>query len=274
MKPDDFQLLSGILKERSGLVLTADKAYLLESRLLPIARKQGLAGLDDLVRAIRTSREERLISVVTEAMTTNESLFFRDSSPFDQMRKSMLPALLKARAGIRRLRVWSAACSTGQEPYSLAMLFKEEAAAVAGYRIELVGTDLSTEVLEKAKAGLYSQFEVQRGLPIAMLAKYFAKVGDMWQIKPDLRGMVQFRPHNLLHDFSLLGQFDVIFCRNVLIYFDQATKAQILGRMAKLLPVDGFLVLGGAETVLGITDRFAPVPGMRGIYAVVPDKVQ
>jgi chemotaxis protein methyltransferase CheR len=274
MKPDDFQLLSGLLKERSGLVLTADKAYLLESRLVPLARKQGLQGLDDLVRAIRTTKEERLISVVTEAMTTNESLFFRDSSPFDQMRKTMLPGLVKARSGLKRLRIWSAACSTGQEPYSLAMLLKDEAVAFAGYRVELVGTDLSTEVLEKAKSGLYSQFEVQRGLPIAMLAKHFAKVGDMWQIKPDLRGMVQFRQHNLLHDFGLLGQFDVIFCRNVLIYFDQPTKAAILARMAKLLPADGFLVLGGAETVLGITDRLAPVTGMRGVYAVVPAKAQ
>jgi chemotaxis protein methyltransferase CheR len=268
MKPDDFQLLSGLLKERSGLVLTSDKAYLLESRLLPLARKQGLNGLDDLVRAIRTTKEERLINVVTEAMTTNESLFFRDSSPFDQMRKTMLPALVKARAQTKRLRIWSAACSTGQEPYSLAMVLKEEANTVAGYRIDMVGTDLSNEVLEKAKAGLYSQFEVQRGLPIAMLAKYFTKVGDMWQVKPDLRGMVQFRPYNLLQDFSLLGQFDVIFCRNVLIYFDQPTKAAILNRMAKLLPSDGYLVLGGAETVLGITPRFAPVPNMRGIYAV------
>jgi len=196
MKPDDFQLLSGLLKERSGLVLTSDKAYLLESRLLPLARKQELNGLDDLVRALRTTKEERPISVVTEAMTTKEPLFFRDSSPFDQMRKAMLPALVKARAQTKRLRIWSAACSTGQEPYSLAMVLKEEANTIAGYRVDMVGTDLSNEVLEKAKAGLYSQFEVQRGLPIAMLAKYFAKVGDMWQIKTDLRGMVQLRPHN------------------------------------------------------------------------------
>jgi len=274
MKPDDFQLLSGLLKERSGLVITPDKAYLLESRLLPLARKQGLAGLDELVFAIRTKREEKLITVVAEAMTTNESLFFRDSSPFDQLRKVLLPGLLKARAGTKRLRIWSAACSTGQEPYSIAMCLKEEAAQLAGWRVDLIGTDLSTEVLDKAKAGIYSQFEVQRGLPIQMLAKYFGKANDMWQLKPEIRGMVQFRQNNLLQDFSTLGGFDLIFCRNVLIYFDQPTKAAILERMARLLPTDGFLVLGGAETVLGITTKFSTVPNMRGIYAVVPDVKQ
>jgi chemotaxis protein methyltransferase CheR len=269
MKPDDFQLLSGLLKERSGLVLTSDKAYLLESRLLPLARKQGLANLDELVSAIRTKREDKLITVVAEAMTTNESLFFRDNSPFEQLRKKLLPGLSKARADTKRLRIWSAACSTGQEPYSIAMCLKEECAQLAGWRVDLVGTDLATEVLEKAKAGLYSQFEVQRGMPIQMLAKYFTKANDMWQLKPEIRGMVQYRQHNLLQNFSLLGAFDVIFCRNVLIYFDQPTKTAILERMARQLAPDGFLILGGAETVLGITSKFATVPGMRGIYAVV-----
>ncbi|MGH6718280.1 MAG: CheR family methyltransferase [Alphaproteobacteria bacterium] len=272
MKPDDFQLLSGLLKERSGLVLTVDKAYLLESRLVPLARKQGMRGLEDLVHAIRTTREERLINVVTEAMTTNESLFFRDSSPFDQLKATLLPSLQKARVNTRRLRIWSAACSTGQEPYSIAMVLKDAGALLAGWRVDLIGTDLSTEVLEKAKAGIYSQFEVQRGLPIAMLVKYFTKANDMWQAKPDLRGMVQYRQHNLLNDLSILGTFDIVFCRNVLIYFDQATKAMILERVARLLAPDGYLILGGAETVLGITGRYAPVPNMRGIYAIVPER--
>jgi chemotaxis protein methyltransferase CheR len=274
MKPDDFQLLSGILKERSGLVLTPDKAYLLESRLGPLARKQGLSDLDELIRAIRGRREEKLLSVVTEAMTTNESLFFRDLAPFDQLRRAILPKLLAARAASRRIRVWSAACSTGQEPYSIAMCLKEEGAALAGWRIDILGTDLSSEVLEKAKSGLYSQFEVQRGLPIQMLMKHFAKVGDMWQANAALRAMVQYQQLNLLEDLGRLGAFDVVFCRNVLIYFDQPTKAGVLERISRLLPADGYLVLGGAETVLGVTERFVPLPGMRGIYGVAPQTKQ
>ncbi|MSP83598.1 MAG: protein-glutamate O-methyltransferase CheR [Alphaproteobacteria bacterium] len=206
MKPEDFQLLCGILKERSGLVLTPDKTYLLESRLAPLARKQGLADLDELIKAIRTRKEEKLLNFVTEAMTTNESLFFRDMAPFDQLRKTILPRILAARSGTRRIRIWSAACSTGQELYSIAMYLKEEAASLAGWRIDILATDLATEALEKAKAGLYSQFEVQRGLPIQQLMKNFTKVGDMWQASPALRAMVQFQTNNLLTDLGPLNR--------------------------------------------------------------------
>jgi chemotaxis protein methyltransferase CheR len=268
MTVTDFEFICQILRERSGLVLTNDKAYLLESRLLPVARKWKLATFDDLVRTIRTRMDEAVIRDVVEAMTTNESFFFRDTKPFDQFKQLVLPAMLKNRASSRTIRIWSAACSSGQEPYSLAMILSEMAAQLAGWKIEIVGTDLSTEILTRAKEGMYSQFEVQRGLPITMLVKYFAQIGDRWQINAKMRGMVQYREFNLLQDPTPLGRFDVVFCRNVLIYFDQPTKTRVLNNVAKLMPEDGFLFLGGAETVLGITDKFQMVPGQRGVYGV------
>ena len=266
MKAEDFTFIAALLKERSGLVLSADKTYLLESRLIPVARKSGLKGLDDLVDTIRRTRPEPLIRDVTDAMTTNESFFFRDTKPFDILRDSVLPHILAARAGKKFFRIWCAAASTGQEPYSIAMVLREQAAKLAGWKIEIVGTDLSREVLERAKNGLYSQFEVQRGLPIQMLIKYFEKKEDQWQIKPELRTMVQYKELNLLHDLKSLGNFDVVFCRNVLIYFDQPTKGRILENISMLMPDDGMLFLGGAETVLGISDKFKPLPGQRGVY--------
>ncbi|CAA7618031.1 MULTISPECIES: CheR family methyltransferase [Magnetospirillum] len=268
MRPEDFDFIAKLLKDRSGLVITRDKAYLLESRLTPVARKRGLKGLDDLLASLRTSGED-LLREVTEAMTTNESFFFRDIKPFDQFKALVLPQLLASRATKKSFRVWSAASSSGQEAYSLAMILKEEAPKMPGWKIEIVGTDISTEMLEKAKAGLYSQFEVQRGLPIQYLVKYFKKTNEMWQIDSSIRAMVQFREYNLLHDLKTLGQFDVVFCRNVLIYFDQPTKTRVLENISRVMPDDGLLYLGGAETVLGISDKFKPVPEQRGIYAVI-----
>lgn len=268
MTPGDFNLLSSLLKKRSGLVLTEDKTYLLESRLIPVARKRGMSGIDDLVGAIRKNNDEQLLREVTEAMTTNESFFFRDTRPFELFEQTVLPQLLESRATRKSFRIWCAACSTGQEPYSLAMILEENAAKLKDWRVDIVGTDISTEVLEKAKAGLYSQFEVQRGLPIQMLVKYFSQVNELWQIDAGLRSMVQYRKANLLDDLSGLGTFDVVFCRNVLIYFDQETKADVLDRISRIMPPDGFLFLGGAETVLGVTNKFKPVQGMRGVYAV------
>lgn len=267
MKPEDFDYLSKMLRDRSGLVLTKDKAYLLESRLMPVARKRGYKGLEDLVTQLR-NRDEGLANDITEAMTTNESFFFRDVKPFDQFRQVVLPNLVKARASRKSFRIWCAAASSGQEPYTLAMILKEEAAKLSGWRHEILGTDLSKEILEKARRGVYSQFEVQRGLPVQMLVKYFKKAEDMWEIDPAVRSMVQYKPWNLLQDLKPLGNFDVVFCRNVLIYFDQATKTKVLNNIADLLADDGVLYLGGAETVLGISDRFKPIPGQRGVYAV------
>lgn len=266
MTGDDFDLLCRLLKERSGLVVTRDKAYLLESRLLPVARKRTMKSLDELIAALRGRPEGELVRDVVEAMTTNESFFFRDIKPFDQFRSFVLPQLLKTRAARKSIRIWSAACSSGQEPYSLAMILAEEKAKLPNWTVEIIASDLSTEILEKAQAGAYSQFEVQRGLPIQLLVRYFKQQGDRWQIDPAIRSMVKFRCLNLLDDFTPMGQFDVIFCRNVLIYFDQETKANIFGRLARLLEPDGYLLLGAAETVVGLTDAFKPYPERRGLY--------
>ena len=265
MTPPDYEYLRKLLKDHSGLDLSADKQYLIESRLLPLSRKCGVAGISELVQKMKGGAAA-IVTQVVEAMTTNETFFFRDKIPFDHFRDSIMPEVLKARAARKSIRIWCAAGSTGQEPYSLAMCLKEMSAALAGWRVEIIATDLSQEVLEKSKSGMYSQFEVQRGLPIQLLVKYFKQSGELWQINADIRAMVQHRQLNLLHDFSQLGAFDVVFCRNVLIYFDQDTKINIFGRLAKTMEADGFLVLGAAETVVGLTDVFKPFPDKRGLY--------
>ncbi|MBR1124794.1 protein-glutamate O-methyltransferase CheR [Bradyrhizobium lablabi] len=265
MTPPDYEYLRKLLKDQSGLDLSADKQYLIESRLLPLARKCGLSGIPDIVQKMKGGSASLLTQVV-EAMTTNETFFFRDKVPFEHFRDMIMPEIIKTRAARKSVRIWCAAGSTGQEPYSLAMCLKEMSASLAGWRTEIIATDLSQEVLEKSKAGIYSQFEVQRGLPIQMLVKYFKQTGEFWQINPELRGMVQHRQLNLLHDFSQLGTFDVIFCRNVLIYFDQDTKINIFNRLQRATEPDGFLVLGAAETVVGLTETFKPYPERRGLY--------
>ena len=265
MTPPDYEYLRKFLKDNSGLDLSSDKQYLIESRLLPVARKAGLPGIGELVQKMKGGSSP-VANQVVEAMTTNETFFFRDKTPFDHFRDSIMPEILQARAGRRSIRIWCAAGSTGQEPYSLAMCLKEMGAALAGWRVDILATDLSLEVIEKSKSGLYSQFEVQRGLPIQLLVKYFKQVGEFWQINADIRAMIQHRQLNLLHDFAQLGTFEVIFCRNVLIYFDQDTKVDIFRRLAKATEPDGFLVLGAAETVVGLTDVYKPYPERRGLY--------
>lgn len=269
MTPQEFEFLADFVRRRSGLVLSPDKTYLLESRLMPVARKAELSGIPELVARLQAGKDETLAVAVTEAMTTNESFFFRDKTPFDLFTGRILPYMLSARGSQRKLRIWSAAASTGQEIYSLAMLL-DQMPAVKGWQLNLLGTDISREVLERAKLGMYTQFEVQRGLPIQLLVKYFTQVGEQWQISADIRRMVQFKPFNLLDPLTPLGQFDIIYCRNVLIYFDQPTKKMVLERIAQILPEDGCLLLGAAETVVGITDVFKPVPGARGLYARNP----
>lgn len=269
MTPEEFQFLSDLVRKRSGLVLSSDKTYLLESRLTPIARKAELGGITELVQALRAGANQALASDVTEAMTTNESFFFRDKTPFDLFKDSILPHMLANRPQ-HKVRIWSAAASTGQEIYSLAMLI-DDCAAARGWTFDLLGTDLSREVLERAREGMYTQFEVQRGLPIQLLMKYFKQVGESWQIDAKIRGMATFKENNLLEPLNALGKFDIIYCRNVLIYFDQPTKKMVLERMAEMLPEDGCLLLGAAETVVGITDAFKPVPGSRGLYARNPE---
>jgi chemotaxis protein methyltransferase CheR len=276
--PQDYDFVRKLLKDRSGLMLGPDKGYLVESRLLPLMRKHGHARLDELIAALKAAPVSSLANAVVEAMTTNESLFFRDKLPFDNFRLLVMPAMLEARARRKSIRIWCAAAATGQEPYSLAMTLKETGGALKGWRIEILATDLSSDSLARARAGIYSQFEVQRGLPIQMLLKYFTQVGDQWQISEAIRDMVTFRHFNLLHDFASFGEFDVVFCRNVLIYFDPPTKTAVLDRLARVVAPDGYLLLGAAETVVGLTSSFRPMPDQRGIYvpaalAKVPVKV-
>ncbi|WP_370676876.1 protein-glutamate O-methyltransferase CheR [Pleomorphomonas sp. PLEO] len=266
MNPAEYDYLRQFLKTRSGLVLSNEKQYLIESRLLPVARKAGLQSIAALVAKLKEPRETALAEAVVEAMTTNESFFYRDKTPFEHFTQMMMPEMLKARASSKKIRIWCAAASTGQEPYTLAMCLKEMERQLMGWRIEILGTDISNEVLDRAKAGTYTQFEVQRGLPIQLLLKYFTQQGESWTISPELRSMVQWRKFNLLDSFASFGQFDIVFCRNVLIYFDQVTKVDILGRIAKTMAPDGYLVLGAAETVVGLTDAFKPAPDRRGLY--------
>ncbi len=265
MTPEDIEHLAATLKTRSGLILGADKTYLIESRLSPVARREGFANVSALLSALRTKRDEKLMAAVTDAMTTNETFFFRDKIPFDQFKSDILPALAKSRLS-GDIKIWCAACSTGQEPYSLAMLMDEARAQYPRLNLDILATDISERCLEKAQAGLYTQFEVQRGLPITMMVKHFEKVDEMWRISPKLRSSIRYKKMNLLDDLRAIGRQDVIYCRNVLIYFDLETKKRVLEQMATLLADDGCLFLGAAETVLGITDAFKPMPGMRGLY--------
>jgi chemotaxis protein methyltransferase CheR len=265
MRISDFDLYRDLLKEKSGLTLTQDKCYLLDSRLTPIARKWNFPNLDAMTLSLRGVPKPDLIKDIVEAMTTNETSFFRDTKPFDQFRDIIIPHLLKTRSS-KKVRIWCAAASTGQEPYSLAMVIKEMGAKLAGWNFEIVGTDISTEVLDLAKKGEYSQFEVQRGLPIQLLVKYFEQKGDKWAVKPELKSMIQYKYFNLLDSMAPLGKFDIIFCRNVLIYFDREMKAKVLENMSGLIPDDGFVILGGAETVLGITESLKLMENTRGLY--------
>ncbi len=266
MTDSDFQLLATLLKERSGLSIGADKLYLLETRLGPILRGHGFEDLGALAAAIRMTRPEPLIAQVVDAMTTNETSFFRDHGPFEKFSQVILPALLKARADQKRLRIWSAACSTGQEPYSLAMLLREQAELVAGWRVEIVASDVSDRVLARARSGIYSTFEVQRGMPVRLLMKYFEQADSEWRLKPEITGMIDFRKLNLLEDLRGLGSFDLVFCRNVLIYFDGLTKRGVLAAVGAQMASDGYLMLGGAESMYGVSDAFADIAGLRGVY--------
>lgn len=266
MTPIEFKYFADFLKAKSGIILAVDKSYLVESRLAPIARRAGHESVADLVKAIRRAPSGPLALDAVDAMTTNETFFFRDKTPFDNFNDTVMPAMLEARRMKRKLRIWCAAASTGQEPYSLAICLEEMKKSMTGWNVEIVGTDLSNEALVKAREGRYSQFEVQRGLPINLLLKYFRQDGETWKVNDDLKKKVSFKPLNLLDNFTGMGKFDIIFCRNVLIYFDPKTKKDILDRLAGSLEPDGFLALGAAETVVGISDQFKPIPQKRGLY--------
>jgi chemotaxis protein methyltransferase CheR len=269
LSPLAFETLAALLRTRSGLIIGTDKLYLLETRLAGIVKREKLADMNGLAERLRRPGSDALARDVVEAMTTNESFFFRDDKPFQHFRSQALPRLIAARSPGSPVRIWSAAAASGQEAYSLAMIVAEAGGVLSGHKVEIVGTDIARDQLARAREGLYSQFEVQRGLPVQMLMRYFKKDETNWRIAGTIRAMAQFREHNLLSDLRSLGRFDIVFCRNVLIYFDQPTKTRVLEAIAGLMPPDGLLYLGGAETVLGITTRFAPMRNERGVYGVV-----
>lgn len=269
MNPATFQFLAGIVKERSGGVLTADQSYMLDTRLAPLLKRENLPSLDALAMKLRSPAASILAQEMTELLTTNESHFFRDGKPFEYLR-TILPELHKARAAGLPIRIWSAACSTGQEAYSIAIILSElQDAGDATWkarRFEIFGTDLTKVVVDRAREGVFTQFEVQRGLPVRQLMKNFQQIEGRWRAHDRLRAYMKFQQANLLHDLRGFGKFDLIFCRNVLIYFDLPTKARVLNALTAQLAPDGALFLGAAETAMGITDRLEPIGGQRGIY--------
>jgi chemotaxis protein methyltransferase CheR len=269
MKPDEIEVVRGMVLARSGVVVDPTKTYLIESRLAPVVRREGFANQSEMLQALRARRDDKLMWAITEALTSSETSFFRDRAPFDQFRDEILPSLAAAR-GDQPIRVWSAACSAGQEAYSLAMIVDEERSKLRGAKVELFGSDLSERSLEKAQAGVYNQFEVQRGLPIRLLVRHFEQAGEMWALSARIRQMVRWRRINLLADLRALGLFDVIFCRNVISTFDEPVRRRVLEQLALALPADGRLVLGLDETVMGVTEALQPVAGRRGLYAPNP----
>lgn len=270
MTPEDFAYYKKFLYEKSGLALSDEKTYLLESRLNPVAKKNGLPDLDALTKSLRLIPNPRLEKQVIDAMTTNETLFFRDDRPFKQFRETVLPAMIKVRESKKSLRIWSAACSTGQEPYSIALTLHQTLPNIKDWRIEILGTDLSDDALAQARKAEYNQFEVQRGMPIQMLMKYFAQENTGWKLQSHIRDMVRYESFNLLEKMDRFPTFDIIFCRNVLIYFDEQTKKKVLAGLVKKMAPDGFLFLGGAETAIGLCPELKVYPACPGLYAFQP----
>jgi chemotaxis protein methyltransferase CheR len=262
-----FDCLSSLLRARAGIELARTKTYLVESRLGPLARAHGFVTVSAFLQSLaRGGIGEALATDLVEAMLNNETFFFRDIQPFDMLKERILPQLRAARAASRRIRIWSAAASTGQEAYSLAMLFAEDRESWDGWTIDIVGTDISRRAITRARSGLYSQFEVQRGLSIHRLMAHFEKTGEHWALNPEIRARVRFQPLNLLGPWTLGAPFDIILCRNVLMYLAHACKQDVLARIHRQLSPDGRLVLGAAETVLGVSDAFVPDWQNRGLY--------
>jgi chemotaxis protein methyltransferase CheR len=253
---NDFGYIQELVRKRSAIVLEAGKEYLVESRLSGVARDEGFASIDHLVADLRRTQANGLHRKVVEAMTTNETTFFRDVQPFEALRVQLIPELMQRRAAQRQLSIWCGACSSGQEPYTIAMLLREHFPALTGWQVRILGTDLSNDMLERAKAARYNQAEVNRGLPAAFLVKYFRKLGIEWQLVDDIRGMVEFRELNLNEAWSGVPPCDLVFLRNVLIYFDVETKKRILAKLRRVLRPDGYLFLGGAETTMNLDDSY------------------
>lgn len=267
MTRDDAEALRQLVQSRSGVVIDAAKTYLVETRLGPLARREGFPSHDELLAALRAKRDDRLIWAVTEAMTSSETTFFRDRETFAHFRDAILPKFSGRRS--TPVRIWSAACAHGQEPYSLAMMLADEAGTLDGAQIELFGSDLSEACLEKARSGLYTQFEVQRGLPIRALLRHFEKLGEAWRIKSQLMQKIRWRRINLLADLKPLGKFEVIFCRYVVGSFDPTTRKRVLEQLKSLLTDDGYLVLGRNESAAEINGLHA-IENAPGFYSRQP----
>ena len=269
--PDDYQFLAALLKRESGLSLGPTKEYLVESRLPSVATAHGLEGLPGLLGRLKARPTPTLVKAVCDAMTTNETLFFRDSAPFDLLRDRLLPAAaFRARAANRPVRIWCAACSTGQEVYSVAMVLAQTERQLNGTAVELHATDYAAHAVARAKEGVYNQLEVQRGLPIQLLVRFFSPDPKGFQVKAELRDRVRFSELNLLRPFTSMGLFDVVFLRNVLIYFDVADKKDVLDRISRQLHPGGTVLLGGSENTLGVTDALVRVPSEKAAVYVRP----
>ena len=256
---ESFDYIRALLRERSGHVLDDDKAYLVESRLLAIARRHGLESLEHLALRLRSGSNEALECEIVEAMTVNETMFFRDPGAFDALRQTVIPQLITRRAAARSLNVWCAACASGQEAYSVAILLRHDFPSLASWKVRVLASDLSTAMLQRTRQGRYNEFEAARGLPAELLQACFDRVEGGWQIQDDLRRMLDVRQINLSEAWPILPPCDLVLLRNVLIYFDAANRKQILDRMRDVLRPDGYLMLGGAESTFNLTDAFVPV---------------
>jgi chemotaxis protein methyltransferase CheR len=270
MTDQDFDVVRRLLQEQSAIVLEPGKKYLVETRLEPLVQQLKLKSIEELINQVRYSPDNGLQRKIVEAMVTSESSFFRDHHPFDALRKVAIPDLINRRRDERRLHIWCAASATGQEPYSIALLFREHFPQLAGWQVTLLASDISRGVLARAREGRYNQIEVNRGLPAALLVKYFDQHGTDWQLHPTIRGMVDFQEINLAQPWPPLPRMDLVLIRNVMIYFDVDTKKAILGRLARLLRPDGYLLLGGAETTFNLDDSYRRVePVKSGLYQLV-----
>lgn len=252
----DFDYLRRIVETESAIVLDQSKNYLIESRLIPIVRGAGLKTIAELVARLRLEAERELRRKVVEAMTTNETSFFRDSEPFEALKEEILPPLIAARRAKKELRIWCAASSTGQEPYTLSMVLRESFPELSTWKVDFIATDINLDVLARASSGRYNSVEIKRGLPIEYLQKYFVSVGNEWEIRKDIRDMVKFQQLNLIQAWPNLGMFDLVFIRNVLIYFNLEKKREILGKIRRILQPDGYMFLGTAETTINLDDNF------------------
>lgn len=267
MTDDDLNFLIDLVKKMSGISLTPEKKYLLETRLQGVARSHSLSDISELVKRIRGSFDQSLKDEVVEAMTTNETMFFRDTKPFDQMKNTIVPYLVENKRAGEKLRFWSAACSNGQEPYSMVLTFLENQGILGGHSFEIAATDIAPKVIKKAKDGFYTQFEVQRGMPITMLLKYFnQQEGNSWQVKDEFKRLIQFRVMNLMDSYLSMGKLDMILVRNVLIYFDDEMKKDIVERMHSILNPGGVLMVGSSESVNRFTDKYESFDAMPGVF--------